>query len=169
MFTAVSIILARFLGFYLTESLRLSFEYFSIILAGICFGPVAGAIVGGLSDFLGATIISGLGFYPPLLLSPVFAGLISGLLAKYVFHNRLDNWRKVMLVCIITELLSNLLWGTFALSMLYNSPFIALFAVRAPVKAVVMIIDAQLVFAVHKALQPLLKSKGGYVHENNGN
>ena len=70
MFTAVSVILARFLGFYLTESTRVSFEYFVIVLAGMCFGPLAGAVVGGLSDLIGATLLSAFGFYPPMIVGP---------------------------------------------------------------------------------------------------
>ena len=41
MLIAVSVVLSRILGFYLTPSMRVSFDYFPIILAGICFGPAA--------------------------------------------------------------------------------------------------------------------------------
>ena len=156
MLTAVSIILARLLGFYLTPSLRVSFDYFPIILAGVCFGPVVGAVVGGLADFLGSTVFSGLGFFPPLILGPILAGLVAGLLAKVAFRNNLDRWWKVMVVSCTADLLCNLLWGTFALSLLYGMPFLSYLLIRAPLKLAIAVIDAQLVYSMNRALRPVL-------------
>ncbi len=156
MFTAVSVVLARLLGFYLTESLRVSFEYFAIILAGICFGPLAGAVVGGLSDFIGANLISGFGFYPPLIIGPILAGLLGGLLSKYVFHGNPDRWWKIMTVVAVSEIIANLLWGSFALSLLQGTPFLTILALRTPLKLAIMVMDAQLVYAVYSALRPIL-------------
>ena len=160
MFIAVSIILARLLAFYITPSLRFSFEYFPIILAGICFGPFAGAVVGGLSDFIGATLLSGLGYYPPLAVGPILAGLIAGLVAKYVFRNDLSRLWRVAVVVVAAEIPAVLLWGTYALSLLYHTPFLTFLAIRAPFKAIIMIIDSILVIVVYWALRPLLKKNG---------
>ena len=157
MFTAAQIVLSRMLGFYLTETTRLSFEYFVIVLAGICLGPAAGAVVGGLGDFLGSTVLSGLGFFPPFLLAPVTAGLVSGLLTRYVFRGRADSWRKIMVIACVSELLGNLLCGTWASSLWTGAGFLPLLFVRTPVKLCIMLIDAQLVYAVHRALQPVLR------------
>jgi len=153
---ALSIVLSRLLGFYLTPSLRVSFEYFPIILAGIIFGPIAGAVVGGLSDFLGSALLSGQGFFPPLIVGPILAGLLSGLMATYLFKNKLDSWWKYVLLGMSVDLLCNLLWGTFALSLLFSSPFLPYLALRAPIKLGIAIIDAHLIFAVHRALRPVL-------------
>ena len=101
-------------------------------------------------------MISGLGFYPPLIIGPVFAGLISGLLAQYTFHHDMNRWWKYMVVSCAADILCNLLWGTVALSMLYGSPFGAYLLVRAPLKLAIAVIDAQLVCAVHRALRPTL-------------
>ena len=160
MFAAISIILARLLGFYITESQRISFEYFPIILAGICFGPVAGAIVGGVADFMGATVLSGLGFYPPLIVGPILAGLLSGLFAKYALRNGNYSWINVMTVSIIAELLANLLWGSYAVSNLYSIPFFTSLIARAPFKIAIAVVDAQFVYVVLKALRPMLKNYG---------
>lgn len=156
MLIAVSIVLSRLLGFYLTPSLRVSFEYFPIILAGICFGPFAGMVVGGLSDFLGSTLFSGLGFFPPLIVGPILAGFMAGIFAKYVFRNKLDLWWKYIVLVMSVDLLCNLLWGTFALSLLNGSPFLPYLAIRAPIKICIAVADAHLVFGVHKALRPVL-------------
>ena len=156
MLIAVSIVLSRLLGFYATESLRVSFEYFPIILAGIIFGPIAGAVVGGLSDLLGSVLFSGMGFFPPLIVGPIMAGLLSGLLARYFFRNKLDLWWKYIALAMTVDLLCNLLWGTFALSLKFGTPFLPYLVIRAPLKICIAIVDAHLVFAIHKALRPVL-------------
>jgi len=157
MFTAVSIILARLLGFYLTESMRVSFEYFTIILAGLCLGPAAGAVVGGLQDFLGATVLSGLGFFPPLILGPIGAGFCAGIFGKYILRGDLDRWWKPALASVAADLLFNLFWGTFALTLMTGTPYWATLAMRAPLKCAIIAADAFLVVIVHRALRPTLK------------
>ncbi len=157
MFVAVSIILARLLGFYLTETMRVSFEYFTIILAGLCLGPAAGAIVGGLSDFLGATVLSGLGFFPPLILGPIGAGFCAGIIGKYAFRRDLDRWWKPALASVAADVLFNLLWGTYALTLMSGTPYLATLAVRAPLKCAIIAADAFLVIIVHRALRSTLK------------
>jgi hypothetical protein len=62
-----------------------SFEYFPILLAGVCFGPLAGAS-SAVSPIFGSDAFIGLGFFPPLIGRTILAGLLSGLLAKYAFR-----------------------------------------------------------------------------------
>ncbi len=158
MLTAVSVILARLLGFYITPEIRISFEYFPIVFAGICFGPIAGAIVGGLADFLGSTVLSGLGFYPPLIVGPILAGLIAGLISRLVFHGNMDSWLKAAVVVFVSETLAKLLWGTFALSRLYGSPCPVLLIGRIPIKLVIMAFDTLFISVLLKVLKPILKT-----------
>lgn len=156
---AVGIILSRLLGFYLTPSLRVSFEYFPVILSGVLFGPIAGAVVGGLADFLGATLFSGLGFFPPLIIGPILAGFLSGILATYVFKSRLKHWWACILLCMSVDLLCNFLWGAYALSLMLGTPFVPQLVLRAPIKIGIALVDAHLVFALHRALRPVLNKR----------
>ena len=156
---ALSIVLSRLLGFYLTPSLRVSFEYFPIILSGILFGPLGGAAVGGISDFLGATLFSGLGFFPPMILGPIFTGLLSGLLAQALPKQSLQRWWVLICLSMTVDLLCNFFWGTYALSLMLGTPFWANLALRAPVKLGIALIDAYLVFAVYRALGPIFTKR----------
>ena len=84
--SAMQIILARFLGIQVSETLRVSFESIPVILAGMWLGPVPGAVVAVLADLLG-TIISGYGvWFPPLVLGPMMVGILSGVSTKYIFQ-----------------------------------------------------------------------------------
>src|SRR5690554_5360165 len=83
--TAVSIVLTRVFGVVLpiagAGALRLSFGEIPIILAGMLFGPGAGALTGLAADLIGYLINShGGAFFPGFTLSAVLTGLIPGLL-----------------------------------------------------------------------------------------
>ena len=53
MLIALQIVLARFLGWQVSEGLRISFESIPVLIAGMWLGPVAGLIVGVISLFTG--------------------------------------------------------------------------------------------------------------------
>ena len=100
---ALDIVATRFLGFS-ALTIRISFGSVFIILAGLWFGPVEGALVGGIADTLGCLIagtkkvgIARLGF------------LIGG-----------------------SYMMTTLFIASWALSMLYGSPYLALVASRIP-------------------------------------
>jgi len=67
--TAISIVLTRVFGFIIpiagVGALRISFGEIPIMLSGILFGPVAGAVTGVAADLIGYAINShGGAFFP---------------------------------------------------------------------------------------------------------
>ena len=84
---AMEIILARFCVIWITNSIKITFEAIPILMAGILFGPAAGAVVGAVSDILGAGLLSGLGWLPVLTVTPTLLGLLAGLLCPIVWKN----------------------------------------------------------------------------------
>ena len=112
--TAMQIILARFLSIQVSDTLRISFESIPVILAGMWLGPIPGAIVAVVADFLG-TIIHGYGaWFPPLVLGPLAVGVLSGVSTKYIFRSPLaetrDTW-KVALTVVVVGILNSFLFG----------------------------------------------------------
>ena len=79
---AISIVCGKYLAINLGQALRFSFENLPIILAGIMFGPIVGAVVGGVSDLVGALLVYGGDMNPLVTVGAVSIGLISGLLWK---------------------------------------------------------------------------------------
>jgi ECF transporter S component (folate family) len=67
MLIALQVVLSKFLMLQLSGSIRLSIDSVPILLAGIWFGPVAGGIVGALSDLVGTVLFPTAGAYYPLL------------------------------------------------------------------------------------------------------
>ena len=119
---AMQIILARFLSIQVSDTLRISFESIPVILAGMWLGPIPGAIVAVLADFLG-TILSGYGtWFPPLVLGPLAVGILSGVSTRYIFRSPLaetrDTWKVAALV-IVVGILNSFLFGLIG-STLYS-------------------------------------------------
>jgi len=166
---ALEIVLARFAGIQVSEALRVSFEAIPVILAGIWLGPVAGFVVGFLSDLLG-TIISGYGVYfLPLAVTPILNGVLPGLCYRYIFKGEM-NFIKCAAMILVTEFISSLLLGTYALTWYYHlfvpnktATFALLFVPRL-VKFVTIACDVLIVWIVHKsaykrAIAPVLTGR----------
>ena len=119
---ALDIVATRFLGFS-ALTIRISFGSVFIILAGLWFGPVEGALVGGIADTLGC-LIAGTGFYPPLMISPIGLG-------RPWFLKKVGIARLGILIGG-SYMMTTLFIASWALSMLYGSPYLALVASRIP-------------------------------------
>ena len=115
---------------------------------------------GAGSDFLG-WLVSGYGVYFPLYtVGPVLLGLLTGIGAN-IFLKGEPAWKaawKAILIILLAEVCSSLLYGTWALTLYYSImvgkevPFSVLFLARLSTKPVTMVLDALLAFLIHKAV-----------------
>ena len=157
MLIALQIVLARFLGWQVSEGLRISFESIPVLIAGMWLGPVAGLLVGVISDFLG-TVISGYGFYfLPLAITPIVNGVLPPLIFRYVFKDNITVFRCVI-VLVITQLIASMLLGTYALTWYYklfvpgkNNAFGVLFVARLT-KLATIAADTVIVTLLHMSM-----------------
>ena len=156
-FSAISIIIARFLVIYLTNSLRISFGNVPIILAGLLLGPWAGALTGAISDILGAAVFSPLGWYPPLTISPVLVGIIPGLLKPLLL--RTVTYPRMLAILFATNLITSIGVTTYLLSGLYGTPYRELLVLRAPLSLAMTLVEALILFLLYKRLKKELPSK----------
>jgi riboflavin transporter len=169
MLIALQIVLSRLVGIQISEGLRISFESVPIILGGIWLGPVAGALIGLISDFLG-TVISGYGFYfLPLAVTPVLNGILPGLIFRFVWKNNINVWKCIFTVFAV-EIFASLICGTYALTWYYKlfvtnkeTTFVLLFATRLP-KLITMAVDALIVNVLHfsmyrRVIQPMFTER----------
>ena len=169
---AMQIILARYLGIQVSESLRISFESVPVILAGMWLGPVSGALVALVGDLVG-TLLSGYGvWFPPLAIGPILVGIISGLSTRYVFRSSLsenkDIW-KVLVTVVIAGVVNSLLVGTVTVSLYqmivvgrtdsFSALMVYNFGQRLATKPVVIAVDALLVSLINRAVYKPVISK----------
>lgn len=90
--TAISIILTRALSIIIPiaggQALRIGFGGVPIMIAGILFGPLVGALTGVTADLVGVLINPMGPYFPGFTLSAGLSGFIPGLFYHYVFKNR---------------------------------------------------------------------------------
>lgn len=93
---AVSVVLARFIIPMPNETTRFSLEAVPIFLAGMLFGPLPGALVGFVADFVGC-LFSGYGYNPMFCVPPILYGLAAGLFQPMLVKRRpsgRSRWRS---------------------------------------------------------------------------
>ena len=151
MMIALQIVLSKFLMLQLTGSIRLSIDSVPILLVGIWFGPLAGGIVGLLSDLLGTLLFPTAGmYYPPLTAAFVLIGGCAGFLGKIVKSK--NGLLRAALIVIPAEIVGSYLTKSAALSGLVQIPFPTLLAARALPVGSIMIVNTLLVYLLDRLL-----------------
>lgn len=115
---ALSVVLARLVIPMPNATTRFSIEAVPIVLSGILFGPMAGALVGFCADFVG-TLFSGFGFNPLFSLPPILYGISGGLFRHYL--GKKVTIPGLTLTVLPPVVLGSILWQSAALSYVYNS------------------------------------------------
>ncbi|MBO5907585.1 MAG: folate family ECF transporter S component [Clostridia bacterium] len=149
MLSAISIVLGKYLAIPGGEVLRFSFENLPIILAGVAFGPVAGALVGTVADLVGCLLV-GYTINPLVTLGAVCIGLVSGISYRLLRKSSLPFWLKVAVVVALSHLLGSVVIKTFGLAQWYDMPFIILMLWRLLNYIIVGVLEGILVFALMK-------------------
>ncbi|NLK71517.1 MAG: folate family ECF transporter S component [Clostridiales bacterium] len=151
--SAISIILTRFLSFYvLDNTVRLGFGHIPILLAGILFGPLSGALAGAVSDLLGILIMPSYGFFPGFTVASILTGMIPGLLVKIFEKRRLMGFGGVLGIVYITEFFSSILITTLAVSMYYGAPLEIIIIPRSITTLIMSMVYSIIIAVLYKQL-----------------
>ena len=118
---AISIVCGKYLAINLGAFLRFSFENLPIILAGIMFGPVVGAVVGGAADLIGALLVYGGDMNLIITVGAVSIGFISGLLWKY--SARLPQAVRLLLTVLVAHTVGSVIIKSFGLATWYFAQY----------------------------------------------
>ncbi len=143
---AMSIVCGKYLAFNLTEVLRFSFENLPIILTGIWFGPVAGAVVGAVADIVGSLMV-GYGINPLVTVGAAVIGLVSG--GVYALTSKFQSHKvSVALGVVSAHLFGSVIVKTVGLSAYYQMPFMLLLAWRAVNYVIIGALELIIIYAV---------------------
>ena len=139
---ALGVVIARLFSFAPNEFSRFSIESVPIFLAGAFFGPVAGALVGFATDFIGC-LFSPYGFNPIFCLPPILYGLCGGVFRPFLA-------KKVTILGVAAALLpavvfGSILWQSFALDFIYGKGFLFYLGTRSVQFAVVLALDTAII------------------------
>ena len=150
---AVSVVLARFIIPMPNETTRFSLEAVPIFLAGMLFGPLPGALVGFVSDFVGC-LFSGYGYNPMFCVPPILYGLAAGLFQPMLVK-KTSVW-TIALAFLPAITLGSILWQSFALAFVYGGDaktafFLTKLASRSIQFGVTFVIDVAVVWLLYRS------------------
>lgn len=142
-FTALSVILTRYLGFSpQNSSLRLSLGNIPVMLTGIVCGPLYGAICGLLADAIGC-FLSGYAPNLPLALAMGMIGAFPPMIYRFCRKKGVNRHIELLLCVsiVLTNLAASLVWKTAVLSYMFGIPFTANLGMRALFVAIETVVD----------------------------
>ena len=76
---AAAIVLSRFSSINVWN-LKIGFTFVPVFIAAYLYGPIGGAVVGGIADFIGAILFPIGAYFPGFTLTCVITGAVYGLL-----------------------------------------------------------------------------------------
>ena len=146
MFAAVSVVFGKFLAISIGENYRISFENLTVILSGLMFGPLGGALVGVTADLLGC-LLRGYAIIPLITVAAGVNGLIPGILRNLI---KGKSYLKFLSVTLITHMAGSVLIKTAALHFTYRMPWKPLLLGRVPIYLVTAAVEASVLYILYK-------------------
>ncbi len=121
---ALQIVLSRFLSIN-AWNIKFGFGFVPVAMAAIFYGPIGGALVGGVADILGAILFPSGPFFPGFTLTSILMGIVLG-----VFLQKKQTTFRILSAVIINQIVFSLGLNSFWLCVLYHSSFKAVFLPR---------------------------------------
>ena len=143
---ALHIILSRFLSIN-AWNIKIGFAFVAVFVGAYLYGPVAGAAVGGLGDFLGAILFPIGAYFPGFTLNCALTGVVMGLL----LHKKQTPLR-IVLTAAINELVISMWITPLWISILYGSPYWPLIISRLPQIAILFVVEIAVIFLMIKVM-----------------
>ena len=145
---ALGVVLARLIIPMPNEFTRFSIEAVPTVLAGILFGPLAGALVGFVADFVGC-LFSPYGFNPMFCVPPILYGLCGGFFRYFLAKK--PSVPRLALTMAPAIILGSVLYQSWALSYVYGKGFLFYLSTRSIQFAVTWVLDVMILFFLLKS------------------
>jgi ECF transporter S component (folate family) len=153
---ATSIILTRFLSFYVpffgANTIRAGLGHVPILLTGILFGPLAGAMVGAVSDVIGTLLFNPLPYFPGFTLSAALTGVIAGLMIKLLEKYHHIGIVQMLGLVYVAELPTSVFMNTYFVSIISGIPYSYLLLPRVAATAIFVIAYSIILLVLYKKL-----------------
>lgn len=147
--SAIEVVLARLIVPMPSATTRFSIEAVPIIVAGLVYGPLPGALVGLVGDAVGC-LFSGYGYNPVFAVPPVLTGVCAGLL-RFLLYKKV-TWPRILLTFLPAVVLGSVLWQSYWLAFFYGSHSFAWFlGSRAIQFAITAVVNATVVYALFRS------------------
>lgn len=159
-FSAMSIILGKFLAFNIGDLFRVSLENLPIIFMGIAFGPLWGAVVGAVADLLGCFAV-GYAVNPIITLGAMAVGAVAGICSKITRDRR--GWGDILFSVTMAHAAGSILIKTAGLSWFYGTDYLALLPYRALNYSVIIAVEYTIIYILmrNQEISGQIKKLGG--------
>lgn len=147
---AISIVCGKYLAIPGGEVLRFSFENLPIMMAGMLFGPLAGAAVGVVADLVGCVLV-GYTVNPLVTLGATMIGLVSGGVWQLLRHRKTVSYTACVILSVAAaHLVGSVIIKTFGLAAYYAFPLWELMLWRLLNYVLVGAVEGTLLFILIK-------------------
>ncbi len=156
--TALTIILARFVSIQ-TTILRISFEFFPIVVAAILFGPIGAGVTAVIADIIGALLFPAGTFFPGFTVS----AFITGLIYAFFFYQKDITFFRTIIGIMTKLLIVDMVLVSIWLMILFRMPIEALIPTRLIKLAVMLPIETVLIYFGARPLIVQLNKRTGLI------
>ncbi len=162
MLSALSIICGKYLAIRGGDIMRFSLENMPIIFAGMAFGPIAGGLVGAVSDLVGCVMV-GYTINPIVTLGAAAIGIVAGTIPLLLKKRELDTRLVNAITVAFAHILGSVIIKTLGLAAYYDMPFTVLLLWRVLNYAIVGAVDGIVVHILlnNKGIKMQLNALGG--------
>ncbi len=147
LFSAISIMLGKFLALPVGQYMRFSFENLPILLSGILFGPFCGLLSGIVADLVGC-VLRGYEINLILTVGAATIGFAGGLLFR--LFNRFNNIFKTIFSVSVSHLIGSVLIKSYGLSFWYGLDFCIVISYRTLNYVIVAIAEITVILLLFK-------------------
>ena len=117
MLVALEVVLSRFFSIN-TIGQKIGFSFVPVVTAACLFGPVTGAVVYGLGDFIGAILFPIGQYHPGFTLCAAAMGFIYGLMLHQKENRKIAFFPNIVVPAVVNNLIFGLLINTCWVAML---------------------------------------------------
>lgn len=146
MLTALAVIIGWFCKAHFTfGAIRITFENLPIILAGIAFGPFAGAAVGAATDVISA-LLNGIAINPLITVGAAAVGFVAGIVSWFIYNRK--GLIKTLVVTMSAHCVGTMVIKTFALWQMGYDFHLCL--LRIPTYLLISAVESYLIYCLMK-------------------
>ena len=133
--TATTVVLSRFLSIP-GWNFKIGFSFLPIVIGAVLLGPLAGAIIAGTADFLGALLFPIAPYFVGFSITAFVCGWVYG-----VFLHKNHSLKHIIIAVLSTEILCSLIMNTFWISFISNAPFAVILPPRLIQSSIMLIVE----------------------------
>ena len=165
--SAIGVILARFIVPMPNPYMRFSIEAVPVIVAGFLYGPVPGALVGFVADFVGC-LFSSYGYNPVFSLPPILIGVCAGLMRPLIIKK--VSYLRILASFAPAVVVGHILWQSCWLSFFYGSHSVIWFLGTRTIQFIITsLINAAVIYGLFKSrVFETLKLWPPVIHDRQG-